>query len=460
MTISPEDIAIPGRPRYLAIADAVAGKMAAGTWVAGARLPTHRDLAWRLGVTVGTVSRAYGELERRGLTIGEVGRGTFVRGPRPEDVALRTAVADDGIIDLSLNYPPQLSPGAELAEALRRLSGDPNIGAMAAYQPHLGRPDHRAAGADWIARSGFAPPADRVAVTLGAQHGILVALAATARAGDRVAAEAFTHPGFLAAARMLGLRVEPIAIDGEGMIPESVEEACRGGVKVLYCIPTLQNPTTTVLPAARRRAVAEIAARHDTVIIEDDLFAYFHPDGPPPIAALAPDQVIYLTSLSKTVAAGLRVGYLAAPARFLDGVLSAIRTTCWMAPPLTAEIATRWIRDGTAATILDRLRAETTARLELGRAALAGHDFIAEAGALHLWLHLPAGWDSTTFVTEARRQGVAVAPDTAFRIGRPDDTHSIRICLGPPANRAQVETGLKRLAAVLESTPPPPPSIV
>jgi DNA-binding transcriptional MocR family regulator len=460
MTISPDDIATPGRPRYLAIADAVAGKMAAGTLVPGERLPTHRDLAWRLGVTVGTVSRAYAELERRGLTVGEVGRGTFVRGPRPEEVALQATVQDDRVIDLSLNYPPALSQGAELGDVLRQLSGDANIGAMAAYQPHLGRPDHRAAGAQWIARSGFAPTAERVAVTLGAQHGILVALSAIARAGDRVAAEAFTHPGFLAAARMLGLRVEPVAMDGRGLLPEAVEEACRGGVKALYCIPTLQNPTTTVLPADRRRAIADIAERHGTVIIEDDLFAYFHPDGPPPVAALAPERVIYLTSLSKTVAAGLRIGYLAAPARFRDGVLSAIRTTCWMAPPLPAEIATRWIMDGTAERILGRLRVEAAARLEIGRRILAGHDFIAEAGALHLWLHLPGGWDPDAFVAEARRRGVAVAPDTAFRVGRPDDPRAIRICLGPPANRAQVETGLTRLAAVLDAPPPVAPSFV
>jgi DNA-binding transcriptional MocR family regulator len=460
MTISPSDIDSPGRPRYLAIADAIASKVAAGELSPGERLPTHRDLAWRIGVTIGTVTRAYAELERRGLTIGEVGRGTFVRGPRAEDVAPRATAEDEGIIDLRFNYPPQSPAGGDFADMLRRLADDPNVDALLRYQPHLGRPDHRAAAARWIAKSGLTAPENRIAITLGAQHGIVTALAATTRAGDRVGAETFTHPGFLGAARMLGLRLEPIAGDEQGLIPDAVAEACRAGVKAIYCIPTLQNPTATILPADRRQAIAEIVTRHGTMLIEDDLFAYFHVGAPPPITSLAPDHVIYVTSLSKTVASGLRIGYVVAPPRYLDGVLSAIRTTCWMATPLTAEIATRWIQDGTADRTLDRLRADAATRLEIGRRRLAGYDFSAADGSLHIWLRLPDFWDSGEFVNEARRGGVAVAPDAAFRVGRPDGTNAVRVCLGPPETHALLETGLVRLAALLQTAPPPRPAIV
>ncbi|MCP4327782.1 MAG: PLP-dependent aminotransferase family protein [Alphaproteobacteria bacterium] len=460
MTIFPKDIAGSLGPRYLAIADVIAAKIGAGALTPGERLPTHRDLAWRVGVTVGTVTRAYAELERRGLTVGEIGRGTFVRGPRPEDLAPQTAAQEHSIVDLSLNYPPKGPDGGDVAAVLRALAADPKVASVLDYQPHLGRDEHRAAGARWIARSGLHVGAEQVAITSGGQHGITVALAAAVPAGDRIAAEAFTHPGFLASARMLGHKVEPIALDANGMIPEAVEEACRSGIKALYCIPTLQNPTTTVLPAERRAAVVEIAARHGVVVIEDDLFAYFHPDGPPPLASLAPDQVIYVTSVSKTVAAGLRTGYVVAPARLRDNVASAIRATCWMAAPLPAEIASRWIGDGTAARILAGLRQEAAARLDLGRKLLADYRVAAEAGALHLWLTLPGGWNAIEFTAAARRHGVAVAPDAAFRVGRPDENQAIRICLGPPATRAALETGLRRLAELLGSGPPAERSIV
>lgn len=466
MTITPIDLQAARGPRYLAIADAIAEQVASGALPPGARLPTHRELAWQASVTVGTVTRAYAELERRGLTVGEVGRGTFVKGPRTahdhaaHNYAADLAPAEPGTIELSLCFPPRGAERDQLGPVLRALAADPKAAELLEYQPHGGREAHRRAGAAWIGLSGYQVDADRVMVTAGAQHGILVALAAATRPGQRIAAEALTYPGMTVVARMLGLAVEPLAIDGEGLRPEAVEAACRGGIRTVYCMPTLHNPTTAVMPAERRRAVAEVARRHGATLVEDDLFGLFRENAPPPLAQFAPERTIYLTSLSKSVAPGLRVGYLAAPDELMEPARGAIRASCWMAPPLTAEVAARWIADGTAQAILDSRRQAARDRLELARAVFAGRDADAADGALHLWLRLPAPWEAEPFVAAARQRGVAIAAHTPFALAGADLPQAVRICLGPPPSRALLETGLRRLAGLLDEGPGPAPSIV
>jgi len=146
MTIWQPDLTqIPG-PRYLAIVDALATDLRGGRLRDGDRLPTHRDLAYRLGVTVGTVTRAYAEAERRGLIRGEVGRGTYVRGVQPGNSYLPEPRAD-GLIDLSMNYPASTDADAVLAAALQAMAVRPGIGRVLEYQQKRGRDTHRAARA-------------------------------------------------------------------------------------------------------------------------------------------------------------------------------------------------------------------------------------------------------------------------------------------------------------------------
>ncbi|MDA0663006.1 MAG: PLP-dependent aminotransferase family protein, partial [Proteobacteria bacterium] len=373
MTIQDIDLAERPGPKYRAIADALAAQIADGTLAAGTQLPTHRDLAWKLGVTVGTVSRAYAEIARRGLVSGEIGRGSYVRtGARAEDLP-HEAAGSPGIINLSHNFP---SPGAEraaLAQTLAEMAANPGSGALLDYQPEAGLAAHRAAGAAWIGRHGWDVDPARVIVTAGAQHAILTVFASLTRPGDRIVTEALSYQGIKPAITQLGLRAEGLAMDEHGLIPEAFERTARsGGIRALYCMPTLHNPTTATLPEERRQEIASIALRFGIAVVEDDIYGPFH-EGPAmtPLAALAGEQGYYLTSLSKTVAPGLRTGYVVAPAGRVENVSTAVRASCWMAPPLMAEIATRWISDGTADRVLDSHKAAAAERQVLARRILA-----------------------------------------------------------------------------------------
>ena len=450
MTIWAPDISQRQGSKFRAISEAIATDITDGRLSPGDRLPPQRKLAWALNVTVGTVSRAYAEAERSGLVKGEVGRGTYVLHPGIRANPAMQAVEHADEIDLSFSFPPPCDEEALFAKTLTRIAESPDHRILLDYHPHAGTRRHRAAGAAWLGRSGIEASPEDIVVTVGAQHGIIVALTALTQPGDRILTEALTYPGVKPIAAMLGLRLEGVAIDSKGLIPEAFEEACRTGTaRVLYVVPSIQNPTTTVLPMARREAIADIARRYDVNIVEDDIYAYLLKAPPSPIASLAPERSFYINSLSKTLAPGLRIGFLKGPADTIERLALAIRTTCWTAPPLTAEVASRWIEDGTGMKILEGRRSEAVARLVIADRILDGHDISGAPGRIHVWLKLPEPWRANEFAAEARRRKVVVTPAETFAVGRTNPPHAVRICLGMPRTRQTLIAGLEILADLL-----------
>jgi DNA-binding transcriptional MocR family regulator len=453
----------PG-PRYLAIVEALAGDIAQGLLTPGDRLPTHRDLAYRLGVTVGTVSRAYAEAERRGLVSGEVGRGTFVR-PRGSAAEARFAIPEEprsDLVDFSLNLPSAGESAQALATILESLSRDPDLGPYLEYQPDVGLPHHREAGARWVARVGLDADRDRVVVTNGAQHAMAAVLMTLARPGDLILTETMTYPGIKTLASQLHLRLEGLAVDDEGLRPDAFAEACRrGGAVALYCTPTLHNPTAALMGEARRREIADIAVRYGIPVVEDDVYGYLPERRPPPLAAFAPQQTFYLTSMSKSLAPGLRVGFVVAPpSGRATEIGAAVRATGWMATPLMAEIVRRWIIDGTAERLAIWQRNEIKARKAIAERALAGFAYRTQSESFHIWLNLPEPWRADETVAEARRQGVMLLGADTFTVGRQPPPHAVRLCVGAVRERGQVERGLAVLASLLRRPPVPHLAVV
>jgi DNA-binding transcriptional MocR family regulator len=424
MTNWQPDLGPQRRPLYRAIADALASDIRAGRLPVGTRLPTHRDLAWDLKVTVGTVTRAYAEAERRGLISGEVGRGTFVRpAGTAGTIAAMTEPPTPDFVDLSVNRPQTSGEAALLAKGLREIAGSDDLEALLQYQPHAGRLVDRSAGARWIARGGVDTDASHVLVTQSGQNAVASVLSAVTQPGDTVACESLTYPGVRSAASLLNLRLAPVAMDAEGLIPDSFAALCRSGsVKALYALPTLHNPTATVLSMERRQAVVEIARTHGVALIEDDVYGFMLDEAPAPFARLLPELSFYITSTSKSMAPGIRIGYVHAPGSTLDRVAAALRV----------EIAER----------------QSLAREILGAARMTGNP-----AAPHLLLWMPEGWSADTFESAARRQGVGVTPATAFWLGRNAPPNAVRLCLGTPPKRADLTRALQRIAALLSREP-------
>ncbi|RWH53073.1 MAG: PLP-dependent aminotransferase family protein [Mesorhizobium sp.] len=426
MTLWRPDAALIRRPAYQSLADQFARAIHDGRLANGARLPTHRRLADELELSVQTVSRAYEELIRRGLVSGEIGRGSFVQTQRREP------------------EPPYLPE--RLAENL------PSSSALS-FRPNMVFPRHRAVAVEWLRLCGLDVSAQNVSLTNGATAGMTVALMSVAPPGSTVATEAIGHHTLVPLARYLGFNLEGLPIDDSGLIPEALDEACQlSDIRAVFVQPSVINPTATLMGAARREQIAAVARRHDIAIIENDVLGPLVEGRPPPVAAFAPERTLYVTSFTKIVVPGLRIGYLAAPDRYVAAVANRHLVSNWMATPLVAEIATKWVTDGTAMELVGWQRSALRRRQEIAAQVLAGVDYRVHRDGLHLWLRLPGDRGEESFVSQARLQGVAIAPGTSFRISQEPWQPAVRISLGSTTEE-ELRAGLSVVTKLLLGDP-------
>lgn len=446
-------------PRYLAITECMTAALQAGVLRPGDRLPRHRDLAGELGLNVSTVTRAYLEMQRRGLAQGAPGRGTFVAEPKWQDSpsSLSHGVPEGDFLDLSHNFPPTAPVMGLAAIAEAAAFSQPDLRRLLSGQADVGCATHRAAGALWLSRFGIETEAEDVILTSGGQHGLLLALAAHTRPGDPVLTEELSFYGLKSAATLLGRTLVPVRMDAQGLMPDYLEAACRrSGAKVLFCSPTLHNPTTATMPLARRHEVLDVCERHGLQVVEDDVYGFLIDPPLPSLAALAPERVTHVTSISKIVGPGWRVGYLRAPPAMHEALGVALRATTLMASSLAAEAVSRLIVTRTLNAISCRVREEIEWRQRVAATIFGPSSATRHPAAFHLWLRLRAGWTAEGFVREAEKRGVGVAPGSLFEVGRIIEDASVRICLNAAASAERLAEGLRILRDLAEAEPPIP----
>lgn len=436
-------------PLYWRIAAALARDIRSGRLGVGERLPTHRALAEALGVTVNTVTKAYAEAERNGFVVSRSGRGTYVEG-FPEEIADGTAAPKD-VIDLRANVATGGAFNPVFNRLLGALSRRGSLHGLLEHHPHPGLERHRAAGARWIARRGIDAKPDRVIVCNGAQEGLLAILSTITRPRDTLLTEKLNYPGLRYITDLLHLNARGVAIDDNGIIPDELEAACKNEqVAAIFVTPTNHNPTNAFASVERRKAIVEIAARAGALLVEDDIFGHVTNHDVPTLAALAPDRCIYVCGTSKSIAAGLRVGYILAPVALLGRIIGTLRSMYFLSPALMGEIATLLIEEGHADDFTAWHRSEAQARYELARATLGLENRVA-LPSYHLWFPLPEPWRSGDFVAELKTQGVLVAPSDQFAVDRSPVPHAVRLALGSLSDRARLQEGLNIVAKTLKS---------
>ena len=449
MTAWLPDLSKVNGPKYLAIADALGEAIRLGQLRPGDLLPTHRLLADLTGVNVSTITRAYQEAARRRLVDGEVGRGTYVLGGASEATLFALqAHPEGGVIDLSLNMPAMPARDRDLMAALARLDATQATRYLHYASPHEVRA-HALAAAGWLKRRGLEADPGNVVICAGAHHALDTAISLLPE-HEELACEALVYPGLKAAARHWRRRLHPVAMDGEGMLPEAFAAACRAGLRVAVLSPTLHNPTTATMDLGRRLQIVAIARKWDVILVEEDVYGMLPEDAPPALAALAPERVVYLTGLSKTVAPGLRLGYLMLPPALRERMREGEHHTTWYVSALTMALATQWLNDGTAWRRLQAQRLELAARQRLCRKQLSACNWQGGPHSPHIWLSVPGG--ASAFAKRALASGVVVVPADVFAAGRAAALDGVRVSLGAAPDRRTLGEGLSRLAGALKPT--------
>ncbi|GGC91177.1 putative HTH-type transcriptional regulator [Undibacterium terreum] len=429
------------------IADALQAAVVDGSLKPGDRLPPQRQLAAQLDVDLTTITRAYDEARRRNLLEGRGARGTYVAAPKVELTA---------ILDLSMNTPPppddvdfddMLKQG--LSQVLMRADSE----LLMTYHLGGGSDSDRKAGAKWLAPMLGNLDSRQLVVCPGAQAAIAALILALTEPGDVILAEPTTYPGLRAAAIQFGRHIIAVEADKHGMMPEMLEDACRQHKPgLVYLNPTLQNPTAITMPERRRKELASIAKRCNVRIVEDDPYWLLADAPPPPIATFAPEQVCYISTLSKCLTPGLRVAFvLIRDPHERERFLVALRSFALMVTPLTAALATQWILDGSADGLMEGVRKEARLRHRMASDILAGR-YSGAGDGLHVWIELPAYWNPSQLARAADSEGIAVTPAEAFATGS-GSVNAIRISLGSIRDRGRLQAGLQRLSHLLARRP-------
>ncbi|MEJ1160258.1 aminotransferase-like domain-containing protein [Prosthecomicrobium sp. N25] len=407
------------------LTSALAGDIIEGRLKGGDRLPAHRDLAWKLGIGIGTVTKAYAALDRRGLTRSVRGRGTFVTISQAHERRQ---------IDLSSNVPPSVLGERLLARTLAEISRKIDVEHLTLYAPSAGHMEHRRIMARWLDMQGVTADPAHLVLTGNARQAIALAFELVCGRDGIIMAERLTYSGAIALARRSGHRIRGIDIDAEGMIPEALasalnhENAVR---KTVYLTPTLHNPTTATMSSSRRHEIVNVCRNANASIVEDGVYGFAMTDLPP-LAALAPDITLHVNGLSKSLGPGLRIGVLRLPAGMMADAETILRDMPMEPAPLSCALVEEWLSAGVIASIQGDLIHEARRRSDLAASLLGKAGLVTHPAACHAWL--PAERTvADRLHSAAAAVGIRVTDPRTVMVDGGEPESGIRLCLGGPS---------------------------
>ena len=439
-------------PSYKEIADLVQARIESGRLRLGDQLPTQREFAFSNGIAMSTATRVFSELVRRGLVVGEVGRGTFVRtGPPTTGSALVRSIGSR--INLATNIPLLPNQAVLLTKSVAQMTRRSSViaAAMDAVAANGTRAARRTV-ASFVARGKWRPDSEMLSFTGNGRQALAAALAALVPPGQRLGVEALSYQSVAGIAARLGIDVVPLPMDTQGLAVDGLIAAHRrNSLRAVYLQPTLHNPLGITMPLLRRQELVHAFHELNIVGIEDHVCAFLV-DDLVPLASLAPDHVVLIDSLSKRVAPGATLGWALAPSHLVPVVAEAIRASALAPSGLALELGARWIADGTVMRLVKSKRKDAVVRQRILRKACPDLVIQADPRAYHAWIELPSAWRAESFTSAASELGIAVAPASAFSVGVGHAPNAVRIALASPTHKVLAES-LDVLSELARSQP-------
>lgn len=437
------------KPMYQVLADQLKEDIVNGVLLPGIKLPPQRELADYLEVNLSTVSKAFKVCVLNGLISASVGSGTYVSYDALSNAYLLEDSKPKHLIEMGATLPDQASFEPLMLQLKNMLQ-------EAEYEKWFGY--GRAGESVWqkdaavklIRRGGFETSIDHILFATGGQNAIAATLASLCKPGDRIGVDQHTYPGLKTAASMLHVQLVPIKSENGEMSPSALEEACKNdNISGIYLIPDYHNPTTVRLSVGNRKKIAEIAKTYDQFIIEDATY-HLHNEKPyPAIASFAPDQVIHIASLSKSIAPGLRLAYVAVPMRFKERIARALYNLNISVSPLMAELSARLIVSNQFEALIEGHREQTIRRNQLVDRYLEDFACLGNETGIFRWLQIPGGVKGSEFESLAARHGVQVYAAERFVVGNSCPERAVRVAVCAPETIGELEQGLIILKRLL-----------
>ncbi len=437
---------------YLHIADELENRIKAGDLQPGDRLPPQRTFAYERGIAASTITRAYGELARRGFAGGEVGRGTYILDAGSGQALALSASRDDLPVDLEVNFPTLDGQEHRMMEGLQTLLEAEAGECLFRPRGRFDEGDRRLkrAFADFLATGPWRPDPSSLQFAAGGRQAIAAALSALVPAGGTLAVEKLTYPIVKALASRLGIRLLPVEMDQEGLIPAALEAAQRRqNVKAVYFQSAIHNPIGTVMGRERRQALGRVLEKTGMAGIEDCVYRFLIPRTFSPVAQYAPDHVIVLDSFSKRLSPGLNLGLLAVPEGYRQDVQDALLQGGWSATSFALQACRAWLDSGLVVDLETAKRRDARKRQKVLQDCLSSFDIISHPSAYHAWLRLPKEHRAESFVAKAAREGIALVPGAAFAADPAYAPPSVRIALAS-STLGRLRNALMRLSDILE----------
>ncbi|WP_370395513.1 PLP-dependent aminotransferase family protein [Cognatishimia sp.] len=456
-TIWPPDFANISESKYIVLIQSLRAAVRSGELSVGFKLPPVRELAWQLGITPGTVARAYKMAVAEGLVETTVGRGTFVsEGERAEPVVEESLISVYQDTDLNMRgvKVPEVGQDASIRQIMRQLGGE--IGQNYVDCP---TPDSdlaaRLAVVDWIDPDRVGRlSADDIVLGLGAQHSVIMTLQACLYGPNPVIlTEDLGYPGIRHAARLLRAQAVGVKMDQDGMRPDLLEEALRQhGGQALVTVAETHSPTTIRASETRRQEIAEIARRYQLQIIEDDCYCVCRTDRPT-YRAIVPERAWYVSSLTKSVSAAVRFGYVACATGKASVARQVAQSMFYGLPTPILDLCTELLTSGEAERLRRLTSSKTEELVKIAVNILGKWDIRWRKEVPFIWLRLPQGWRGSTFTAACAAEKIGIKSADEFALQDGQAPNAVRIGINPQIPQAEFERALRRMSEMLENPP-------
>jgi DNA-binding transcriptional MocR family regulator len=417
----------------------------------GTMLPPQREIADYLDINLSTVTRAFKLCEQKGLICGAVGRGTFVASDVTNSAILLSNSREKKFIEMGAIIPDK-EQNTNVIAAIQKLLREPEAYNILQYELSEDNVMQKNAAASWLKRANHEVNPDHILFAAGGQNAIAGILASLFHCGDKIGTSSVIYPGIKSVATMLGIQLVAIP-DKEGEIcTDALKQICKKeGLKGLYIISDYHNPTTHTLSTKTRQEIAQIGQELDLIIIEDAINSLLRDNPLPPIAKYAPDNTIYIASVSKTLSPGLRVAFVSCKKSYYDMLSIGFYNINIMISPILIETTIRIINSKAADEILHRRRAHTKKRNEFMNQVLKGYSLLGDELCNFRWLILPEGFTGKTFELCARNAGVQIYCAERFVVGNSEIPNAVRIAVTAEQKEEEFQKGIFILKELLES---------